>query len=282
MARQLTQYRVFIASPGGLDKERKCFRTTLIKFTSLNAEPRCVVFHPVGWEDTLGGVGPAQERINENIKRCDYAVFVLHDRWGSPSGDGDTSRTEAELALAEELYKANKIRKIVLFFKKVNPRQMRDPGEQLKGVIAFKPQIEEEERYLITEYTNTTQFSEFLEAHLAQWLKDHEDVESTLGHNGFVTGGIVPSAGGSPAVTPDFNYWITEAMTLLAAPAPDYANILFCARKATAAAMSIIEWAQGGNITGIALFHLGKPDEAIATFSAITERFVGPTDQDHG
>jgi hypothetical protein len=281
MARQLTQYRIFIASPGGLDKERRCFRTTLTKFTNLNAEPRGVVFHPVGWEDTLGGMGRPQDLINEDIKRCDYAVFVLHDRWGSPSGDGDTSRTEAELALAEELYKAHKIRKIVLFCKKVNLRQMHDPGEQLKGVIAFKKQIEEEERYLITEYNNTTQFSQFLEAHLAQWLKDHEDVESTLRDSGFVTGETVSPAGGLSVITPDFNYWITEAMTLLRVPSPDYATALFCARKAIDTATSSFEWAQAQNITGIALFHLGKPDEAIATFSAITDTSAVSTAEDH-
>jgi hypothetical protein len=159
MARPLTQYRIFIGSPGELDEERKCFRNKLRTSTDMNAEPRGVVFHPVGWEDILGGVGRAQERINEGIKRCDYAIFVLHDRWGSPSGDGNTSRTEAELALAEELYKDNKIRNIVLFFRKVNRRQMRDPGEQLKRVIDFKRRIEEEESMLIRLTPKNARFS---------------------------------------------------------------------------------------------------------------------------
>jgi len=72
------------------------------------------MFHPVGWEDTIGGVGRPQEQINEDLKHCDYAVFVLHDRWGSPTGSGHTSGTEEEWALAEELYKATKIRNITL------------------------------------------------------------------------------------------------------------------------------------------------------------------------
>jgi hypothetical protein len=109
LTRQLTQYRVFIGSPGGLIDERKCFRNRLERFSAVHAEHRGALFHPVGWEDTIGGVGRPQELINEDLKQCDYAVFVLHDRWGSATGGGYTSGTEEEWALAEELYKANKI-----------------------------------------------------------------------------------------------------------------------------------------------------------------------------
>src|SRR5271156_2552693 len=111
------QYRVFIGSPGGLDEERRCFSSKLARYTTLHGERRGILFHPVGWEDTLSGVGRPQALINEELKQCDYAVFVLHDRWGSPSGGGFTSGTEEEWALAEELYKTNKIRNIALFFK---------------------------------------------------------------------------------------------------------------------------------------------------------------------
>lgn len=282
MAEHLTKYCIFIGSPGGLGKERECFRNKLRKYTDLNAELRGVVFQPVGWEDTLGGVGRPQELINEDLKRCDYAVFVLHDRWGSSSVEDNKSHTEEELALAEELYDANKLRNIVIFFKKVNQRQMIDPGEQLTKVISFKKIIEQEEKYLHTEYNNLSQFSEKLESHLAKWLKDHEDVGSTLGDSTFFTGETFAFEDASPIVAPNFNYWITEAKMLWEAPDPDYANVLFCARKATVAASSDIEWAQGANIEGLALLKLGKPAEAIATFSAIAERMAAANDRDHG
>jgi hypothetical protein len=172
------QYRVFIASPSGLDDERKCFRRNLEKFTAIHAEPVSVIFHPVGWEETVGGVGRPQELINEDIKECDYAVFVLHDRWGSPPGGASTytSGVEEEWALVEELYKANKIRNIALFFKSVDPRQIRDPGKQLETVLAFKRKIEEEKRYLFKQYTTIDQFSDALDGYLAKWLRDHQNV----------------------------------------------------------------------------------------------------------
>lgn len=131
MPKSLTQYRVFIGSPGGLDVERECFRNKLEKFSVLHAEPQGVLFHPVGWEHTLGGVGQPQTLINEDLKQCDYAVFVLHDRWGSPTGGGYTSGTEAEWALAEELYKSNRILNIALFLKMSIPVSYVIPASSL-------------------------------------------------------------------------------------------------------------------------------------------------------
>jgi hypothetical protein len=156
----LTQYRIFIGSPGGLEEERNIFHHTLEKSTGLYAEPRGVTFYPVGWEDTISGVGRPQELINEDLKECDYAVFILHDRWGSPTGGGHSSGTEEEWKLAEQLYKETKIRNIALFFKQVSSSQIRDPGEQLKKVIAFKQQIEQGKKYLFKSYGETDEFSE--------------------------------------------------------------------------------------------------------------------------
>lgn len=116
MTKLLTQYRVFICSPGGLDEERKCFRKRLERFTEIHSEPRGVRFRAVGWETTIGGVGRPQEQINQDLRQCDYALFVLHDRWGSPTGSVYTSGIEEEWAITEELYKVGKIRNVTLFF----------------------------------------------------------------------------------------------------------------------------------------------------------------------
>jgi len=60
MPRTLTEYRVFIGSPGGLDEERKGFRATIDRFNEVHGNPTGVVFAAVGWEETLGGVGRHQ------------------------------------------------------------------------------------------------------------------------------------------------------------------------------------------------------------------------------
>ena len=210
----LTQYRVFIGSPGGLDDERECFRSKLERFSALHAEPQSVLFRPVGWEDTLGGVGRPQALINEDLKQCDYAVFVLHDRWGSPTGRRYTSGTEAEWALAQKLYRDNKVRKIVLFFKKVDSRQLRDPGKQLEQVLDFKKQIEEGRQHFFKQYERIEQFAEALEGHLSRWLRDHGSRRTGLKTATLATDSAMAASAmvrGTPVVAPQFGYWIEEA-----------------------------------------------------------------------
>lgn len=238
MPETLTRYRVFIGSPGGLDDERKRFRQILDKHTAFHSEPRGASFYPVGWEDTLGGVGRPQELINEDLRRCDYAVFILHDRWGSPTGSGYSSGTEEEWELAEKLYTGTTVRNIALFFKQVDPRQLRDPGDQLKKVLAFKKRIEAGKKYLFKNYSSIDEFCEELEKHLAKWLRDHE-VATKGGATGVSPLAIssapkadVTSVVTSPAAGPGFDYWISEAKRLSEAERVEdrnYAGALFCA-----------------------------------------------------
>lgn len=98
---------MFIASPGGLQPQRQLFRQTLERYNDEIAIMRRAMFMPVGWEDTLAGVGRPQELINEDLKKCDYFVLLLWDRWGSSTEAGPnpkhTSGTEEEFQLAMKL-----------------------------------------------------------------------------------------------------------------------------------------------------------------------------------
>ena len=272
MPKTITQYNVFIGSPGGLDDERRKFRADLEKCSLRHGGDRDIRFHPVSWEDTVGGIGRPQELINEDLRQCDYAVFVLHDRWGSPSGSGHTSGTAEEWGLAEELYKANKIRNIALFFKTVDPGKLADPGDQLKAVLKFKKQIEAEKRYLFKQYTTLEEFSDTIDGHLAAWLKEHDKTKISLSSSG-------PSSKPLAAiVAPNFDYWIAEASTN--ADRENYAASLFCASKAIDAAKSDIDWAKAKNILGIAQFHLHEVNESISAFDGIVDKFLSSIDAD--
>jgi hypothetical protein len=180
MPKTITQYSVFIGSPGGLKEERKKFRACLEKFFLHHGLAQSVLFHPVGWENTPRGAGRPQALINEELRQCDYAVFVLHDQWGSPTGSGHTSGTEEEWHLAEELYRADKIRNIALFFKEVEAGKLDDPGDQLKPVIAFKKKIEEEKRHFFNSYATLEEFVDTLDGYLAKWLRVHESTKTSL------------------------------------------------------------------------------------------------------
>ncbi len=276
MPRSLTQYRVFIGSPGGLEDERKRFHCKLKKYTEIHSEPRAVVFRPVGWEETPVGGGRPQELINDDLCKCDYAVFVLHDRWGSPTGGGCDSGFHEEWKLAEKLYKQRKLRNIVLFFKKFDESHLRDPGKQLSAVVNFKKKIIDNRQYLFREYETVDQFVDLIEKHLTQWLLAHESPPSDLSLSlppaaEAVVGSAAPSASGA---APSADYWLGEARRLLGHEAPNYEAARFCAQKAIDAAQSDVEWASAKEVEGVALADLGKIDDAITAFAMIAEKFA--------
>ena len=281
MPRTIIQYRVFIASPGGLEDERRRFRHVLDKYTARDAEPRGVAFHPVGWEETVCGVGRPQALINEDIKQCDYAVFVLHDRWGSPTGNGHASGTEEEWKLAEELYEAIKIRNIALFFKNVDHRQLKDPGEQLRKVLDFRKRIMEGRKYLFKDFLETNDFGELVENQLAQWLRDHEKAAKADFADSPTSPTVPP---GKPApkpsspAAPTFAYWIAEAERLGAPDVADNAGAEFCAHRAAKEAKSDVERAGAFYALGMARVRLGKFEEAMADFTAVIDDFATSRD----
>lgn len=279
MPRQVTQYRVFIASPSGLGDERQRFRDRLNHHTLTHAEPKGVMFQPVGWEETTGGAGRPQELINEDIRQCDYAVFVLHDRWGSPSScNGTKTGVEEEWDLVEELYQSAKVRNIALFFKTVDPGKLRDPGPQLSQVLTFRNRIEAEKRYLFRQYDSLDQFADTLDRHLAQWLRDHEGGAGSLSADRVDLADVTEPSEAGP---PNFNFWLAEANKLLDRENPDDPGALFCATRAIGTANSDLEWAQATNAAGIAQGRSGRLDEALAAFITITERLAAHTDHEH-
>jgi tetratricopeptide (TPR) repeat protein len=276
MPKLITQYRVFIGSPGGLKEERDKFFEKLVNFSKRYAEPDGVLFHPVGWEYTTGGVGRPQAQINDDLRQCDYAVFVLHDRWGSETGAGFTSGTEEEWTLAEQLYNERKIRNIALLFKEVDPRHLNDPGKQLEKVLSFKKKIEDGRRYLFNPYAQVVQFVDLLESHLAKWLRDHREISNGLSTADLATDGEMSTSKDNKGIVSvlSFDFWLTDAIRLSNSENPDHAIASFCASKATDLAVTDIEIARAGNLLGRTQFHLGKLDSAISTFTIIADRFA--------
>ena len=127
MPSNLTCLRVFIASPGGLSEERKAFREAVHEFNDADGLPRRVIFHAVGWEDTLGGVGRPQAIINDDVRGADYLLLLLWNRWGSRTDkDGEyfTSGAEEEFNIALECYRNKSMRQIIIMFKGVDVQQL--------------------------------------------------------------------------------------------------------------------------------------------------------------
>jgi tetratricopeptide (TPR) repeat protein len=181
MSSNLKAIRVFIASPGGLAEERRQFRQTLTEFNEDDGYERGIAFIPVGWETTVEGAGRAQSIINDEIRRCDYIVLVLCDRWGTPPGIGAfSSGTEEEYAVARECLLSAQfpMRDILVLFKGVPDHQMSDPGEELRRVLAFRSRIERSHEVFHRPFDALSEFERIIRRHLQEWAREHEHGES--------------------------------------------------------------------------------------------------------
>lgn len=182
MPSTLTAYRIFVASPGGLDEFRRGFRTTVEKYNDADAVRRGALFIPVGWEQTLGGMGRPQHIINADLRECDYCVLVLRDRWGSAAdtAPGSPTGTEEEYQLACQLYADvhAAMRQIVVFFVAVDPGHMSDPGQQLAKVLEFRKKVEQEKTLLFHQVEREEDFEDVVRRHLADWTHGHERMAS--------------------------------------------------------------------------------------------------------
>jgi len=178
MPKKTTEYRIFIASPGGLSNERELFRSTIQEYNVRDAVPRGVLFTPVGWENTSPGIGRPEELILKDLRECDYLVLVLFDRWGSPSDkEGKFSSgtyeefVEGKKCLADS---TKSMREIVVLFKALDHSRLTDPGKQLKQVLAFRQHLEASKELLYDTFDDERAFREKLERLLAKWVRDHE------------------------------------------------------------------------------------------------------------
>ena len=170
------EFKVFIASPSGLENERKAF-TQVIDEYNKEADLWGINFKPVGWESSLPRMGRPQAIINEELKKCDFFIILLHDRWGSDPGVNDnkaTSGTEEEYLIAVECFKSDKfpMRQIVCLFKSVPENQMADPGPQLLKVLEFRKRLEDEKQLLYSIFSTTREFRSIIRTNLASWMKE--------------------------------------------------------------------------------------------------------------
>jgi tetratricopeptide (TPR) repeat protein len=266
MARTITQYRVFIGSPSGLDAERKLFRDTVTKFNQAHARQHLIEFEAVGWEDTLPGVGRPQEKINADIEQCDYAIFAFHDRWGSPTGNGTLVGTEEEWQIAQRLYAEYKLRQMALFFKAVPPAQEKDPGEEYKKVLAFKRQIFDGKKHLCGSFKKPAEFGDEIEKHLAKWLAQHLKAPNEQGLSP-PQSQVADSA--PAAIAPTFAYWYDEAWAVMEAPANDYAAGLIFANRAVDAATNADERSKALSTRGYAHYYRDEFAESLASYQAV-------------
>ncbi len=93
VASDVSELRVFLASPGDLTDERSALRALEASLNMLfaGADLRLRV---TGWEDLPPGFGRPQGLINPMVDECDVFIGMLRRKWGTDTGEHETGFIE--------------------------------------------------------------------------------------------------------------------------------------------------------------------------------------------
>ena len=203
MSSSLTGYRIFLASPTGLEAERHEILETIHKYNFTDAHARGVVFIPVGWEQTTRGAGRPQALINEQVRECDYYFMLLWDRLGSsPEPEGVTGpyayAVQEEYEVARECLAsaAAPMRDIVVAFKALDPLKLVDATREVAQISAFRRSLERQKDVFYDTFDSLPDLGDRVRLHLARWLHDHEIAAAKRAKTINAMDLVVPSSAG--------------------------------------------------------------------------------------
>jgi hypothetical protein len=165
-------FRVVLASPSDVEAERGEAGPVIDSINQMLRDADFPAFLELWrWEtDAYPGLhvrGP-QGLIDERlrIEDCEMLIGVFWRRFGTPVHDA-RSGTEHEIRCAIEAWKAKGAPQVMLYFRHL-PDQPTSPGEEeeFRKVQTFKQELLLENRPLVWEYADASEFRVHLQSHL--------------------------------------------------------------------------------------------------------------------
>jgi len=159
--------RVFVASPGGVDAERRAAKAMA---EELNGQLRSRQWQldVFGWEERGPAAGRAQDDINPALDACDIFVGILHKRWGTPTGDHSSGFAE-EWDRARRRWEDTGAPELWLYFKHPGGGES---GEQFERVRAFRAGLEAEEAVFHKPFATEDEFETLIRGRLLAEVLD--------------------------------------------------------------------------------------------------------------
>jgi|SRR5215208_7025384 len=158
----------FIASPCDVADEREAAKE-VIEDLNKSLRKNHWQIDIVGCEDTAPGVGRPQELINKDVDVCDIFIGILWRRWGSQTGEY-SSGFEEEFERAIRRAKETGSPQVWLAFKQIDPEFLKDTGEQLQKVMAFRQKQIEQKQVLYHEFPTIDQWKSLLRGWVLEYV----------------------------------------------------------------------------------------------------------------
>jgi HEAT repeat protein len=165
MTQRVTKVRVFVASPGDVQKERDSLPGVVEELNTTLGQRLGFVAELVRWETHCRpAMGRPQGVINEQIGEYDIFIGTMWKRFGSPTGEAD-SGTEEEFNLAYERWRRDHRLHIAFYFCQAPyTLNSKEEAEQAGKVLGFKNELKG--KGLVWEYQDAGVFADTIRRHL--------------------------------------------------------------------------------------------------------------------
>lgn len=206
--------KVFLASPGDLQDERRAAKRVVDAFNKQWADYLGVHIELVGWEDTVSRFGRPQESINRELDQCELFIGLMWKKWGSPPSDIYTSGFEEEFERSVKSRAIDRRPEISLLFKAIDSELLEDPGEDLKKVLAFKNKIISERSVLFQSFSNPLEFDDCVRGCITSYaqnlqreeIEKRSDESQTVSSSPTAAGKAQSSQTSTPFANEDINF----------------------------------------------------------------------------
>jgi Domain of unknown function (DUF4062) len=164
--------RVFLASPGDLQDERRSAKYAVEELNKGIASYLGFRVELKGWEDTLSGSGRPQAIINQELDRCELFIGIMWKKWGTPPAiQGPySSGFEEEFERSSERLKETGQPEMAMYFKEITKEFLVDPGKDLKKVISFRKRITSEKSILFETFSEANEFQKCVRQKITDYL----------------------------------------------------------------------------------------------------------------
>lgn len=173
MPSEATVYRVLIASPSDVQKEREAAKDVIIRWNAANSRQEGAYIEPVLWETHVGkdiGENPQEIISNQVLDVCDFTIGVFWSRIGTPTNEEAGGAVEEVKTMAFEQDKPA----IVGFCERDIPRGKLNIS-QLEKLEEFEEECEEEGLYF--KYQTVEEFKNQLFQEISHTMNQFLEVE---------------------------------------------------------------------------------------------------------
>lgn len=174
MAKQITKYSIFLASPSDLEEERYAVEEVITELNLTYSPVNNLVIELLKWETHsapgISNVHP-QKIISQDIGN-DYDIFlgIIWKKFGTKTDEAE-SGTQEEFNNAIKKYELNNNSvQILFYFKNAVPRTLNDiDPEELIKIREFKKSIIKQ-KILYSEFNSVDDFKNYLRIHIPKRL----------------------------------------------------------------------------------------------------------------